>query len=311
MPTGPARLQARRLVMMAALLTLAGTAACEPPTEESESTVRLTLRIRLRAETQNIGPTAASVWIFAAEGIVPRGLSHPSFGIRCALSETPVTTCVEDVPRGQVITLLATEGDPAILANFGPVEDADTAHSGQYLEFDVFTGCEDEPEVGSCVVDSSGDVEVGAVFQYMTQVVVQQIGAARFDYLTFHPSPMLKVPAESHNILNSAGCSGVASEPARHCDSVRMVGSEPYRRIRAYVPRSTTFELRPGDGAQTSFIEWDYPCGVVIEGSGCVLRTSATDTAGTPLRVTFKYEYWQCPSGPSDRDTGGCTLIRP
>lgn len=311
MPTGPARLEARRLLIAATLLTLAGATACEPPTEESESTVRLTLRVRLRAETKNIGPTTASVWIFAAEGIVPRGLSHPSFGIRCVLSETPVTVCEEEVPRGQVITLLAAESDPAILANFGPIEDADTAHSGQYVEFDAFEGCEDEPDVGSCVVDSSGDVEVTAIFQYMTELVVQQIGAARFDYLAFHPSPMLKVPPESNNILNSVGCDGVASEPPRHCDSVRVVGGEPYRRIRAYVPRSTTFELRPGDGAETSFIEWDYPCGVVIGGSGCVVRTSATDTAGTPVRITFKYEYWQCPSGPSDRNTGGCTLIRP
>ena len=249
MPTGPARLEARRLLIATTLLTLAGATACEPPTEESESTVRLTLRVRLRAETKNIGPTTASVWIFAAEGIVPRGLSHPSFGIRCVLSETPVTVCEEEVPRGQVITLLAAESDPAIIANFGPIEDADTVHSGQYVEFDEFTGCEDEPEMGSCVVDSSGDVEVDAVFHYMTEIVVQQIGAARFDYLAFHPSPMLKVPAESDNILNSVGCNGVASEPPLHCDSVRMVGGEPYRRIRAYVPRSTTFELRPGDVA--------------------------------------------------------------
>lgn len=310
MPAGPALLRSRHRACMAALLTVTSALACEPPTGD-EGTVTVTVRMRLRAETRDMGAAAAAVWIFGGDGAVSRAYVTPSHGIRCDFSQTPVTVCQKEVPRGTLVTLMAAEGEPAILVNFGPPEDADTAHSSRYVEFVRWSGCEEEPERGSCVVDASGDLEVGAEFQYMTQIVVHQIGAARFDYIVYNPLPMLRIPPESNNIINSAGCRGVSQSPPVHCDSVHVVGSDPQRRMRAYVPRATTFELRPGNGTETSFIEWDYPNCAVFEESGCVFPTSSSDTAGTPLVMTFKFEYWQCPAGPSDRDTGGCTLIRP
>src|SRR5690606_12216884 len=140
---------------------------------------------------------------------------------------------------------------------------------------------------GTCVVDRSGDIQIDAEFQYLTPVVVYQIGAARFDYLAFHPIPMLKVPAQAENLLNAAGCRRMAQTPPVHGDTVHLVGAEPRRRFVAFVPRLTTFEFFPGDGFQTSFVDWMDPCGTVFDESGCLIRTPADDTSGTPMRMTF------------------------
>jgi hypothetical protein len=286
-------------------------AGCEPPTEE-DGQVTVTLRMRLRAETQDRGPAAGTVWIFAARQNVPRSQAHPSFGLACPFSTTPVTVCEQTVPRGLTLTLIAAEGDPAVFGEFGPPQDSDTAHLAQQVEFGGWAGCDQEPDRGICVVDSSGDVEVGVEYQYLTPVVVYQAGAASFDYLINVTLPTLKVPGQSDNLLNSAGCPGIAHEPPDPCGTVRAVGSQPHRLIRAYVPRAALMYFQPVGGIETNFIEWDFPCGIIQYESGCIFRTAADDTAATPIRLTVKYEYWQCPEGPSDwSEFGRCTLVRP
>lgn len=293
------------------LLVAAIAGACESPTDDT-STVTVTVRMRLRATTQDIGPTGAAVWLFATEDQpVFRALAHPSFGISCPMTTTPVTVCEQEIPPGAVLTLLAAEPDPAIFGTFGPPEDADTIPRPEYVQFAAWQGCDEVPERGTCVVDRSGNVEIEAEFQYLNPVVVYQIGAARFDYLTFQTLPTLKVPAQSENLINGAGCQGLLHEPPIHCDTVRSVGAEPRRRIVAFVPRLTTFELRPSDGFQTNFVDWSIPCGIVVGESGCVIRSPGDDTTGTAVRITFRYEYWDCPTGPSDRDLGGCAFVRP
>ncbi|HEX7122203.1 MAG TPA: hypothetical protein VF178_07510 [Gemmatimonadaceae bacterium] len=295
-----------------AIAALLAATACESPTDD-DSTVRLTIRIRLRATTEDVGPAGGAVWIFASENDpVFRAFAHPSFGISCPMTTTPVTVCEEEIPANGTYTFLATEPDPAIFGKFGPPEDADTLPRPEYVAFAQFTGCDEQPERGTCVVNPSGDVEIEAEFQYLTPVVVYQIGAARFDYLTFQPLPSLQVPARSVNLIDGAGCQGLLLQPTViPCDTVHKVGAEPQRRILAFVPRLTTFVLRPFNGSQTNFVGWSIPCGVIIEESGCFFRSPADDTSGTPVRVTLRYEYWDCPSGPSDRDLGGCTLVRP
>jgi hypothetical protein len=142
--------------------------------------------------------------------------------------------------------------------------------------------------------------------------VVYQAGAASFDYLINVTLPTLKVPGQSDNLLNSAGCPGIAHEPPDPCGTVRAVGSQPHRLIRAYVPRAALMYFQPVGGIETNFIEWDFPCGIIQYESGCIFRTAADDTAATPIRLTVKYEYWQCPEGPSDwSEFGRCTHVRP
>lgn len=300
----------RTATLVATAAILVGS-ACESPTDEN-STVRLTIRMRLRASTQDVGPAGGAVWIFASENDpVFRALAHPSFGISCPMTTTPVTVCEEEVPANATYSFLAAEPDPAIFGQFGPPEDADTLPRAQYVSFAQWKGCDAEPERGTCVVDRSGDIEIEAEFQYLTPVVVYQIGAARFDYLTFQPLPSLKVPAQAKNLIDGAGCHGLLQPVPLRCDTVHMVGAESRRRLVAFVPRLTTFELRPSGGFHTNFVDWSVPCGIVLDESGCVIRTPAADTSGTPVRMTFRYEYWDCPSGPSDRDLGGCAFVRP
>lgn len=304
--------RSRPAALLVALSLLVG-AGCESATED-DPTVTLTVRMRLRAETKDVGPAAAAVWIFGSEDDrqpIYRAVAYPAMGISCPMTTTPVTICEREVPRGFLLSLLAEESDPAISAQLGPPAESDTARNPQYVRFATFSGCDEEPERGTCVIDRRGDIEVDVEFQYLAPFVVYQVGTARFDYLAFHPAPSLRVPAQAENILNGTGCRGIIQEPIVHCDTVHQVGGDPVRRFIAWAPPSTTFELRPGDGAQTHFVAWDTPCSEVIAGSGCMIRTSGTDTSGTATRVTFRYEYWDCPAGPRERDFGGCTLVRP
>ncbi|HEX6942102.1 MAG TPA: hypothetical protein VF128_04205 [Gemmatimonadaceae bacterium] len=290
-------------LLLVALLVLAG---CEPTGVEDVETVALTLRLKLAGD-RGVGATPARIHVYAESVAVPRAQAFPDFGDECVFATTPVTVCTFDVPRSRTVTLIAAEPDPAVVVRFAAESPTDTARDGRYVEFTGWSECADAAERGMCVIRPKADLTMEANFQLLQQISVYQTGAARMDYITFPPAPTLKVPAENDNILDYAGCRRLF-EYGPPCDSVRAVGDAPFHRITAFVPRKTIFAMFPNPGAATEFARWDGACipsAIYPPGTCSVI---SPDTSGPPIRLTVRYSWWSCPSGPSDRNTGGCVL---
>jgi hypothetical protein len=287
-----------------ALVTLA-LLGCDP-TGVDVDTVRLTLRMKLAGD-HNVGPSPGRIHVYAESVAVARAWAFPDFGDVCVLETTPVTVCTFDVPRYQQVSLIAAEPDPAIFVRFAPASASDTVRDGRFVEFTGWTECPDRAERGVCVFKARTDVTIEGNFQLLQQVSVYQTGAARMDYVTFSPGPPLKVPAENYNILDYAGCRRVHTYAGAPCDSVRLVGDVPHHRFTAYVGRQTIVGMFPVAGAETEFVRWEGNC---IE-SATYLRACSLITpnvSGAPIRLTVRYTWWSCASGPSERNTGGCVL---
>jgi hypothetical protein len=149
----------------------------------------------------------------------------------------------------------------------------------------------------------------------MQQVTVYQTGAARMHYRMFSAGPTLKVPAENTNLLDYAGCRRFVEDIwviyGSPCDSVRMVGDAPHHRFTAYVSRKTIVGMFPLGGLETEYDTWVgncIPSGIYWPG---VCSLISPDTSGAPILLTGRFTWWDCPSGPSDRDLGACVLRRP
>ena len=279
-------------------------AACEPTGVEEVETVSLTLRLNL-AGNRAVGASPARVHVYAESTAVPRAQAFPNFGDECVFATTPVTVCTFSVPRRGPVTLIVAEPDPGVIVRFAVESPSDTVRDGRYVEFSGWTECPESTERGLCVIRPKSDMTIDANFQLLQQISVYQTGAARMDYVAFAPAPTLKVPAENYNILDFAGCRRVFNYGAP-CDSVRVVGDVAYHRITAFVPRKTIFALFPVAGAETRFGAWEGDC---IPSSIYPIGTCSLispDTSGATIRLVARYTWWSCPSGPSDRDTGGC-----
>jgi hypothetical protein len=292
------------------LLAIACLAACDPTGVGEVETVELTLRLKLAGE-HDVGATPGRIHVFADTVEVPRAFAFPENAESCVLATTPVTVCTFAVPRYGPVSLIASEPDPAVVVRFAPEATQDTVRDGRFVEFIGWTECPDRTERGLCVIRPQGDIAIEANFQLLQQVTVYQTGAARMDYVTIAAAPTLKVPAQNDNILNLAGCRRVLNPPTVPCDSLRLVGDAPYHRFTAYVPRQTIVGMFPVGGAQTEFHRWDGNC--ILSGlyGGGVCSLISPDTSGAPILLTARYSWWQCASGPSDRDTGNCVLREP
>lgn len=280
-------------------------AACEPVGVDGAETVSLTLRLQL-AGGWDIGPTPGRVYVFADSEAVPRGIAFPQDAEVCALDTTPLTTCTFDVPRYGTITLIAAEPDPAVSVRFAAMSAQDTLRDGRYVEFTGWTECPDRTERGLCAIEPSGDFTIEANFQLLQQVTIYQTGAARMDYITFAAGPTLRVPAQSDNILDLVGCRRLFNPPAAPCDSVRVVGDEPWHRFTAWVSRQTIVGMFPFGGVETEFVRWDGPCIPSGAFHAGVCSLISPSVSGPPIILTARFDWWDCPKGPSDRDTGGC-----
>jgi hypothetical protein len=308
------------------VILLAATAlACEEGLDPND-TVELTLRLKLQ-QGYDVGPTPGRVFIFtdSAPGPttsdvppMPRARAFPQFAAEvCVLATTPVTTCRVSVSRFGPVTLIAAESEGAVFVRLEPQSPQDTVRDGRYVEFTGWTECPNRAERGLCVVRPRTDVEIEGNFQLMQQVSIYQVGAARMEYRLYTAAPPLKVPAENYNILDYAGCKreATANPWVVHdfpCDSVRAVGNSPYHRFTAYVPRQTIVGMFPIAGPESEYDSWaGDPC--ILSGiywSG-VCSLISPDTVVGPLLLTARFTWWECPSGPSERDTGGCVLKRP
>lgn len=281
-------------------------AACEPTGVEEVGTVDLTLRLKLAGD-RDVGATTARIHVYAESVAVPRAQAFPDLGDECVFAATPVTVCTFSVPRRGPVTLIAAEPDPAVVVRFAAESPSDTVRDGRYVEFTGWTECPDRAERGVCVIKPTTDVTIEGNFQLLQQVSVYQTGVARMDYVTFAPGPTLKVPAENYNILDFAGCRRVHTSAGPPCDSVRLVGDAPYHRVTAYVGRQTIVGMFPVAGAETEFARWEGNCiesGIYLH--ACSLITP--DISGGPIRLTVRYTWWDCPTGPSERNTGSCVL---
>jgi hypothetical protein len=294
-------------LLLSAAVTLS---ACDPTGVGEGEPVDLTLQLRL-AGGHDVGLTAALVYVISDSEPVPRGLARPGVAEKCVLATTPVTTCTFAVPRRGPITLIVAEPDPAVTVRFAPASPEDTVRDGRYVEFTGWTNCPDAAERGHCVVRPTGSQTIEGNFQLMQQVSVYQTGAARMDWVTFAAAPTLKLPAQNYNILDMAGCRRVLNPPAAPCDSIRLVGNEPYHRFTAFVPRQTIVGMFPVEGLLTEFVRWDGDC--ILSGlyGGGVCSLISPDTSGAPILLTVRYTWWECPDGPSDRDNGTCVLRQP
>ena len=312
--------------MRALRLFLFGAAlSCESAVEEAGA-VELTLRLRLQ-QGYDVGPTPGRVFIYtdSVEGLptggaapLPRAAAFPEDAEEvCVLETTPVTTCNVTVPRFGPITLIAAEAEGAVMVKLTPESPQDTVRDGRYIEFTGWTECPDSAERGVCVVRPASNVEIEGNFQLMQQVIIYQTGAAHMDYRLYSAGPTLRVPAQNYNILDYAGCHRANANPwtaifEQPCDSVRVLTSAPYHRFTAYVPRQTIVGMFPVAGAETEFETWTGdPC--IRSGSYWpgVCSFISPDTVVGPMRLTVWFTWWECPTGPSDRDTGGCVLRRP
>ena len=298
------------------LAILAVTAlSCEPVVDE-KPTVELSLRLKLQ-QGYDVGPAPGRVFIYVDSVAVSRATAFPELAEEvCVLATTPVTTCTVTVPRLSIVSLVAAEAEGAVLVRFAPQSAQDTVRDGRYVEFTGWTECDDRAERGLCVLRPSNSVTVEGNFQLMQQVTVYQTGAARMEYRLYTPGPTLKVPAENYNILDYAGCKrDVATDLwVVHdfpCDSVRVAGDSPYHRFTAYVPRKTIVGMLPIAGPETEYDSLQGDCilsGIYWPG---VCSLISPDTVVGPIILTARFTWWDCPSGPSDRDVGNCMLRRP
>jgi hypothetical protein len=296
----------RRRAVLTALLALV---ACSPVTGEDDGTVDITVRMVL-AGGRDMGATPARIYVYSELQPVARHEAYPQGIPSCPLDQTPVTTCTVAVPRGETVTVMVAESDPAVFVRFEPASPQDTVRDGRYVEFTGWSDCPDAPDRGLCVLRPGGDLTLEGNFQLMQQVTIYQTGVARMDWITFAAAPMLKVPAENDNILDLSGCRRVFNPPAAPCDSLRVVGDVPMHRFTAYVPRQTIVGMFPVDGPETQFVRWDGDCIPSGLFGGGVCSLISPNVSGEPILLTLRYQWWACPDGPSDRDLPGmgCTL---
>lgn len=290
------------------VLLAAALAACESAAPANE-TVELTLAVEL-AGGRDVGATPGRIHVFVDSLPLSRGEAGFATGQTCTLATTPVTTCTFTVPRFLPVTLVATEPDPAVSVRLAAQAVADTVRDGRYVEFTGWEQCPDAVERGVCVVRPQGDASVRALFQLMQQVTVYQVGAARMDYATIPAAPTLKLPATALNILDLAGCRRVLQYGAP-CDPVREIGDAPFHRFTAWVPRQTIVAMFPVGGLETLFSHWAGPC---IPASLYALGTCSLispDVSGPPILLTVHFQWWNCPDGPRERNTGTCQLVDP
>lgn len=280
--------------------------ACEPTAVEDQEVVELTLRLEVR-DGRDIGSTLGKVYVFTDSQPVYRAAAFPELGEACSLTTTPVTTCTFMVPRRGPVTLFAHEPEPAVVVRYSPASSADTVRDGRYVEFTGWNECPERTERGACVVRPSNDLTITAQFQRLQQITFYQTGAARMDYLMFSTGPTLRVPAQNDNILDLVGCRrGDAWPISFTCDSLRLLADAPYHRITGYVGRQTIVGIFSKPGAATEIVDWDGPCiQSSLYGPG-VCSLISPDSSGAPIFITINYTWWDCPSGPSERDTGGC-----
>lgn len=298
-----------------AAIPLAGTLACGAATSPGAGEqVTIRIQLHLDGETADRPATLARILAYAGKDTLSRSLIALKGGSLCALDHTPDVTCEYPIPKGRSVTLIAAEGPGDVDGDLRAPDPADTAHSTTFVQFVGYSpNCVSTGESGACAFVANDDVTVRAEFRYMTQVVVYQIGAAALDFYLAAATPPLRLPGDGVIDIDGVGCSLIAESLPRHCDSVRMIGGDPVHRFTIRLPRNSMALVVPGDGAQTFFRGWDGPCLSSAGGIDCLVSTSSGDTAGTPIVLTLKYEYWQCPSGVSDHDDppGSCTLVRP
>lgn len=290
-----------RLAPLFALLLL----ACEPTGVEEQEMVELTLRLEVRGG-RDIGSTLGKVYVFTDSQPVNRAFAFPELGQVCNLTTTPVTTCTFSVPRRGPVTLIAHEPEPAVFVRLAPASSQDTVRDGRYVEFTGWTECPDRIERGICVIRPSNNATFTATFQRLQQITFYQTGVARMDFLTFSTGPTLRVPAQNDNILDVIGCRRGEFWPiAFACDSLRVLGAEPYHRITAYVGRATIVGIFSKPGETSEIVGWDGPCIASIHGPG-ICSLISPDSSDAPIFITINYTWWDCPSGVSATDTGGC-----
>lgn len=287
---------------------VAATAACSSATAD-DGPHDLTIRLRL-AGGRDVGSSLGKVYAYTGTQGIPRISATPQAGAVCTMTLTPQTTCTLEVMPGEVVTLIASEPDPAVFVRLEPKSTQDTVPDPRYVEFREWTGCASAPEAGVCVIEPGDPTTIDATFQLMTQVTVYQTGAARMDWIVNTTGPMLKVPPESDNLLDHAGCRRVLNPPAAPCDSVRLIGGEPWHRFTAYVPRGSVVGMFPVDGAGTQFLGWDGDC--ILSGTygGGVCSLIVPEVSAGPIVLTLRYQWWDCGGVPSDTDLAGQGCVK-
>jgi hypothetical protein len=286
---------------------LAAVAACSSATGDEAHDV--TVRLRL-AGGRNIGSTLGKVYAYTGTQGIRRVAATPQAGSACTMSQTPETTCTVEILPGEVVTLIAVEPDPAVFVRLEPRSTQDTVPDPRYVEFREWTGCPSATEAGVCVIEPGDNTTIDATFQLMQQVTVYQTGAARMDWIVNTTGPMLKVPAESDNLLDLAGCRRVLNPPAAPCDSVRLIGDEPWHRFTAYVPGGSVVGMFPVDGAGTQFLGWDGDCTLSGTYGGGVCSLITPEVSGDPILLTLRYQWWDCGGVPSDADLVGQGCVK-
>jgi hypothetical protein len=303
--------------LSAALVLLAACWSSGITDEEgSEGEVNVTVTLRMRGTHANLGPIDAHVLVYSGAAPLDRVAATLSGSEVCSFGSATTASCTVSVPRGSVVTLLATEGRSGIADVVRSEQPADTAHTGSFVEFVRWTTCPTEIGPGACAFNAEQDQTVGAEYDPMTQVVVYQVGTAYFDYLVSAPKPSLRVPLEQRNVLDGRGCSLMVRTPPvlQPCTALVKAGATPVRRITAYVTRSSEFYLSTYPGQSTTLKEWGAQCAVYFYPNGCaIVLGSQPDSTGKSVRVTLWYDFWQCSTGPEEQDIAGlnCTLVKP
>jgi hypothetical protein len=295
---------------------MAGVLACGaalPTDDGSEVTIRI--EMHLAGETADRPATAARILAYAGRDTLRRSLIAVKGGSLCSLEHTPDFSCEYTIPKGRSVTLIAAEGSGDVDGDLRSPGAADTAHSASFVQFVGYTSnCVSTGESGACAFVANDDITtVRAEFRYMTQVTVYQVGAAALDFYISAATPPLRLPGDGVINIDGVGCWFITQSPPGHCDNVHAIGADPVHRFTVRLPRNSVMLVLPGDGAQSFFRRWDGPCIPSAGGIDCLVSASSGDTAGTPIVLTLKYEYWQCPSGVSDHDDppGTCTLVQP
>ena len=302
-----------RLLGLLAAAPLIGTLSCGAITGEVGE-VTISVHLHLQGETADFPATMARVLSYAGRDTLQRGQILAKGGSLCSLDHTPDVTCEYTIPKGRAVTLIAAEGSGDVDGELRAPATTDTVHSARYLEFVGFSpNCTIFIERGTCVFTANTDVTVDADFRYMAQVVVYQVGAAALDFYVDVPTPTLKLPGDGGNNINGLGCVNITNDPAIGCDHVHAIGGEPVHRFTVWLPHNGIVVVHPFDGAQTFFLGWDGPCSSVSGGIDCLVSFASPDALRTPIVLTLRYGYWQCPGGVSDHDDppGACTLVEP
>ncbi|MEQ1807740.1 MAG: hypothetical protein ABL900_20350 [Burkholderiaceae bacterium] len=256
-----------------------------PPPPAPPATVSITIAIEVPATSR-----AGTVWMRAGNGAVTRA-AITGQDIQCSPADPGSLTCtLRNIPRGQVITLVAADANGTVEFGSTPFNARDADPRGPKSQFLEFSGPCATPERGVCVFTASTDQTITARYAPLKLTRLKFIGVVGWRVTITAPSKLGVIGNQSADPFQI-----VLVDPTS--PSVALCETDPVLAVNCYsilTPRDTfiKYESLPPNGPAPSgssgplaFVGFDNNCGA---------NTACTVSGDEDDNVTMKWEYYKC-----------------